>query len=625
MAHDPDSRHLRLTLRTLLAWLDDTLPAAEVQHISGQVRESEVAQQLVEKIQRVTRRRRLTVPPTSGPDATDANLVAAYLDNELNADQVTDYEKKCLTSDVHLAEVASCHQVLSLIGQRAKVPAEARHRMYRLVKGHRPTSPGPVAAAAKEPPEPNAWPSPEPAASRGWPSWLLPGVLAALVLLMGVSAWMLAPPAESPPAAQAGPAAGDRVADNRPAPAPILEPAPAQGPADAPAGPTIEPAPAEAEAPAPAAEPAPAGGPSEVASADGLVLRWNPENRGWDLLAEGSPLRTDDRLVGLAPFRSALKVDGLDVVLVGPTEVRLQPPGTGRVPRLDLVWGRVEIGGSGAADSAEVATGEAAVRLGGLSGRRVGVERLAPTEDAPEASGLGIHAPEGPVTAEAGGKSVTLQGPASLDFVAPDGLTEPRPGKVPDWVADRGGSEADRAAGAAFRGDFKPGLATVRSILEALEDDSAGIQALAVEALGSLGMLDLVVRELDHRSDPNLRRAAASALRDWNRRGPAGRSAVREELARYARDDADWAKEVGKLLDRYDAEEAGEAGTYSHLVPLLEHRDVAVRQLALDELMRLTDRDALGYDPDEPRGAGLKEWQDLARSGKLVRRPAAEK
>src|SRR3954447_18128971 len=113
---------MRLTLRTLLAWLDDTLPPSEVREIGRQVSESPLARDLVDRIHRVTRQRRHTVPSKSGPDATDPNLVAAYVDNDLEPDQVAEYEKKCLTSDVNLAEVACVHQILSLLGQKVQVP-----------------------------------------------------------------------------------------------------------------------------------------------------------------------------------------------------------------------------------------------------------------------------------------------------------------------------------------------------------------------------------------------------------------------------------------------------------------------------------------------------------------------
>src|SRR3954454_2024224 len=126
---------MRLTLRTLLAWLDDTLPATQVRDIGKQVAESPFAQELVDRIHRVTRQRRFTVPSNTGPDATDPNLVAGYVDNDLEPDLVAEYEKKCLTSDVNLAEGACVHQILSLLGQKVQVPAEAKSRMYQLVRG----------------------------------------------------------------------------------------------------------------------------------------------------------------------------------------------------------------------------------------------------------------------------------------------------------------------------------------------------------------------------------------------------------------------------------------------------------------------------------------------------------
>lgn len=128
---------MRLTLRTLLAYLDDTLEPSEIKQIGQKVAESDAAQELVARIKQVTRKRRLTTPPLTGPGAKfDPNLISEYLDNELSGEQVAEIEKICLESDVHLAEIAACHQILTLVlGEPALVPPTARERMYGLVKG----------------------------------------------------------------------------------------------------------------------------------------------------------------------------------------------------------------------------------------------------------------------------------------------------------------------------------------------------------------------------------------------------------------------------------------------------------------------------------------------------------
>jgi hypothetical protein len=140
---------VRLTLRTLLAYLDDMLDPAETKLIGQKVAESEAAQELIARIKQVTRRRRLTTPPATGPNSFEPNTVADYLDNTLPPEQVEEVEKACLESDVHLAEVAAAHQILTLVlGQPALVPPTARQRMYALVHGHRVSRPRPLAAAA---------------------------------------------------------------------------------------------------------------------------------------------------------------------------------------------------------------------------------------------------------------------------------------------------------------------------------------------------------------------------------------------------------------------------------------------------------------------------------------------
>lgn len=194
---------MRLTLRTLLAYLDDTLEPLEIKTIGQKVAESETAQELIARIKQVTRRRRITTPPATGPNSFDPNMVADYLDSELSTEQVAELEKICLESDVHLAEVASCHQILTLVlGEPAIVPPIAKERMYGLVQGREAIPFRKAAAAGSHASSPSAADADAdemfllglPFYRRGsWLRWALP--LAALVLfaIVGVALWQSIP------------------------------------------------------------------------------------------------------------------------------------------------------------------------------------------------------------------------------------------------------------------------------------------------------------------------------------------------------------------------------------------------------------------------------------------------
>ncbi len=125
---------MRLTLRSLLAYLDDSLDAPEAEELGKKIEESEFARALVHRMRSATRRLRLGAPKLGGKGmGLDPNTVAEYLDYTLAPDRVQDFEQVCLESDVHLAEVAACHQILTnVLAGVADVDVELREKIVRL-------------------------------------------------------------------------------------------------------------------------------------------------------------------------------------------------------------------------------------------------------------------------------------------------------------------------------------------------------------------------------------------------------------------------------------------------------------------------------------------------------------
>ena len=222
---------MRLTLRTLLAYLDDTLEPDDAKLLGTKLAESEPAQDMVERIKEVLRRRRLTVPPAN--TRLDPNMIAEYLDNEITPESAEELERVCLASDVHLAEVAACHQILTVVlGEPAEVPVDVVRRMYELGKGkpvnppRRPRPPSmpdrPVSRDADSD-ETLRMGLPPLGEKDGLARWLVAVVGSLACLLLGVAIWQLMKPVVGPV---------DPLPDpNRVAEAKIKEPTPSPEPA----------------------------------------------------------------------------------------------------------------------------------------------------------------------------------------------------------------------------------------------------------------------------------------------------------------------------------------------------------------------------------------------------------
>jgi hypothetical protein len=142
---------MRLTLRTMLAYLDEVLDPADSEALGKKINESEFASHLVQRIKTVSKKVRMDAPKLDGKGmGNDANTVSEYLDSTLPQDRVGDFERICLESDRHLAEAAACHQVLTLVlGKPADVPQELRDKIYAL--GHPESAPAKTKKSASPP------------------------------------------------------------------------------------------------------------------------------------------------------------------------------------------------------------------------------------------------------------------------------------------------------------------------------------------------------------------------------------------------------------------------------------------------------------------------------------------
>lgn len=127
---------MRLTMRTLLNWINENLSEEDARLIAQKVDESELAKALKNQIEDVMSLPRLAAPSVlDGTPLGNANSSANYLDNSMAPELTPEYEKFCLHNEVILGEVAACHQILSqVLNATLEVSPELRTRLCALYR-----------------------------------------------------------------------------------------------------------------------------------------------------------------------------------------------------------------------------------------------------------------------------------------------------------------------------------------------------------------------------------------------------------------------------------------------------------------------------------------------------------
>ena len=131
---------MRLTLRTLLAYLDNILEPEDRELLEKKIQESEFAQNLIRRSRETLNDQDLSaLDPIGHGMRQDPNSVAEYLDNTMPREQIEEFERQCiengLEADTCLAEITSCHHILTMVlGDPVQFSPSSRDRMYRIAE-----------------------------------------------------------------------------------------------------------------------------------------------------------------------------------------------------------------------------------------------------------------------------------------------------------------------------------------------------------------------------------------------------------------------------------------------------------------------------------------------------------
>jgi hypothetical protein len=658
---------MRLTLRTLLAYIDDTLDPAQAREIGQKVAESDVAQELIERIKTVTRRRGLTVPPASGPDKIDANTVAEYLDSDLSPEMIAEVEEMALNSDVHLAEIAACHQILTLVvGEPATIPPVARQRMYQLVKG--PESDSSRRAKRTGPPRDpsdSAALIDHQAAQRG-AMYRLIGA-GAVAIAFAIALWQIlhnlphrggALPGDLPVA----PAVAD--ANSKPADHPADTPKPEVKPPDKPK-PEVKP-----ETPKPEPKPEPPKQPIDqprdrtpsndrvnagtLVSKDAVVLTRGEKT--WTRIAPETAVMTGAPLLVLAGYHAEIRSDsGAKLLLWGnlpdwlpggflDCQVALNAPPAGFDLDLTLDRGRIYLVGAKkptpvrlrfageiwdvtlADDTTEIVVdvvaafaGEPFVRDG------KGESPLMQAQ-------LGVVS--GQVTAQVESRKIDLRaapgtcglvwenkkaGFTTLELMSP----------LPTWAMQpirpmprERQQEIETALRSLMTRIATPNKPVDLAIAEIADAGTPVGKSLAVLAAGALCACPPVLDALEDGQSPELRQTAALALQELIARRPEFDTQVYEQLQAklgYLERQAD---ETMTLLHGVSEAGRNDPATYDLLFSRLRAERIGERELAAWRLAQLDPEGAVraryrAGDPEVQRERAITEWRKRIPEGKL--------
>jgi len=731
---------MRLSLRNILAYLDDMLDPQNAQDLGTRIEESEVASGLVRRIRNSVQNTRVPAPKVEEQAAgADANTVAEYLDYTMDPEAIGEFEKKCLESDVRLAEVSSCNQLLALVlRQPAEIPDGLRERVYGVIErapvrgaGESPdataapaagatgveteagadsaesaasstAAAGLAAAATTEPPAETDDETTYERRKKEVPDYLKEGtklrvwpiILTVLlaVLLAGAVLMALNPPsgmfgggpddvaATGTPAspadseqpangantnepADAGPAADADTTDDE---AETVEEgetdadstAPADGASDAttddgavapddaeiaegdtdetpPSPETTEgpgddttPATEEGASDADTATPPPPTEAARLLSVGEVLVVYDQDKNMWNRLAPRASVMSGSELVALPTFRPQLSMlaNNVQLTVDGGSRLRLSPPTAEGAAVVTITDGRLVAAPGGRPDArlAIKTPHSAGVVVFSKDDAAAAIEcrgYLPPGSDPlsqPHHTICQVYCVSGEIEFERGEVRQTLAVGQALEFVDDrDGVVLGFD-KAPEWVAANTSSLIDQRAAETIREQLAPERPLGLTLHEMVEDRRSEIRSLAVRSLAAIGDYDPFVSVLN---DPTQRSSWDEHVNAISRaiaQGPEEARRVHDALVKHA---GGLAGEMFRLLAGYSPKQL-EAGDAARLVAYLEHDELALRVLAIENLFRITGATKT-YRPEvseASRRTPVRLWKERAEAGDIVYR-----
>lgn len=670
---------MRLTLRTLLAYLDDVLAPAEATRLGERIQESEFAGDLVHRIRDCMRRDNLGAPRLEGRGGGfGANTVAEYLDNTLSTELVVDFEKSCLESPPHLAETGCCHQILALVlGEPALVDPDARRRIYQLLGDHdaamrenhggkvsgendgsyavkpEPLNPGekPLPASVPKRPEIPDYLKEESRGLPGW--WKIAAAAMVAVLLVCVIAMAIGPiwqggdggktvvdggpddgktkdtkvdPLDKSESKTKG-KSGDKVVENPPKEVPLPQDRPELLPSPYVTPPKVE-------------LPAASDRVATLQSVKTVLIRFNPDTGHWTRVPPLGAISAGESLISLPACRNILHLLGGFSLHMG-SETRLElsrPDAKGSPPGIHLHYGRLVLTTVGDPKSplrfqagnrqANITFADAGVRLA----VEVRFERPpgANPETVPSRTVVDLIAMgNGSVIwAEPGAAPLTVDAPGRHTL----GLAEDQrqPDGVPSWVVSGlvndpltkteqlGLDELERE----LRGETAKKLD--ESLLEwEIVARRWEVRAMAYRWLINIGKFDTsiaVLRKSSNREN-HIWTKVIKAFRTTIARDPKIAAQLHNAFKQARGEEA---ASLYRMLWDYSDTQLADGGEAARLVGYLEHEDLDYRVLSSWCLSDITGKGYnVFYHPNAPmelRESHVRVWKKRLERGQIKRK-----